>query len=100
MRSALWSVAPGTGACNSLLHAPPLTLVVLADLLGGVDVGGRVEIGDVGGEERDDRHELGVSCNQYGTTHDTLDSVHGQPPLASVLVSPLVLSGRVLGGEL
>lgn len=36
-----------------------LTIVVLADLLGSVNIGWRVKVGVVDREERNDRHELG-----------------------------------------
>lgn len=78
---------------------------------GGVDVGGRVDIGSVLAQQRDDRDELfrvetkggavnvvqiraRTACLREGEererTHDRLDRVDGQPPLSGVLVPVLV----------
>jgi len=56
---------------------------VLADLLGRVDVGGRVGRGRVGAEQGD-HALLGSAGTKTGGTddQDALDGVHGQPALA------------------
>jgi hypothetical protein len=38
--------------------SPRLTGKIFSDLLGGIDVRRRVEIGHIGGQQRDDRDEL------------------------------------------